>query len=317
MRWIRKRKGWIAAMAVGAVVIWLIATAATLHATKAQKVGTLFGRPVTSDRFRKAFQAVTHEAILRYGDRYREELGEAELTQRTWERLMLVAEAKRQRVRVSDQEVIDELKNLAIFQRAGQFDFPIYQRILAYTLGTTPREFEEEMRENLMIRKLLQKALPSPSVSEEEIVQAYRKEETAIRVMGLTVPSADLAREILHVVRQDPQQMDSIARQLDRSIVTTSFFKIREEAKELSLPGNVFALLFHKEPGEVDGPFRNPEGWVVAYLKEKDVPTSLNPSQEDRERLEKELISRKRLIQYLNWYEDLLKRAGRLERLAS
>jgi hypothetical protein len=207
---------------------------------------------------------------------------------------------------------VEELRGLPLFQdKEGQFDLEGYRTLVQYTLSTTPRTFEEEIRESLMIRKLLQKAISTSPVTEEEILQAFRKERTSIRICALTVPEVQLARELFHALRQDPKQLERFAQAMQASLTTTAFFKKEDQVQELSLPAQTFAALFGAEPGQVDGPFRGTEGWLVARLEEKRVDEQAQPSEEDRKRLEKELASRKQLTAYLSWYQDLLNRAGR------
>ena len=103
--------------------------------------------------------------------------------------------------------------------------------------------------------------------------------------------------------------MEGIARQMERTLIPTAFFKRGDEVGELALPGSAFTTLFRGEPGQVDGPFRGPEGWLIARLEEKQTEPAAQPTEEDRERLRKEAASRKQMAAYLTWYQDLLKRA--------
>ncbi len=315
MRWIRRQVGWIAAAAVCGFLVWMIATASTLQVTQANAVGTLFGQPVSADTFQKARSAVTHHSILRYGDKSHQTLTEELISEQAWERLMLLEEAKRRKIRVSDREVVEELRSVPLFQTSdGRFDHQGYRGVVQYTLGTTPRNFEEEMRENLTIQKLLQQVVEIPPVTEEEIAEVFRKQQTSLRITSLVLQNPGLAEEVLHASRQTPQQMEAIGSQLRQPLLTTPFFKIGEQVPELDLPGSAFAALFDKEPGEVAGPFRSSKGWLVTRLKEKRTDPTAEPSEEDRERLRTEAASRKRLAAYLAWYQDLLGRANRKPR---
>lgn len=179
MHWIRKNIYWIASILAGGLILWLVATAVSAHSVQIQPVGTLFGRPVPETDYLKALQASTHQQILAHGDQFRKEVTEKQLEQMAWERLLLLQEARRKGIRASDPEVVATLQNSPIFLNSqGQFDARGYQAIMQYTLGTTPRAFEEELREELMIHKLIEQGMgPAPTVTEEEIKTRFEEKK--------------------------------------------------------------------------------------------------------------------------------------------
>ena len=179
MNWIRKNIYWIASILTGGLILWLVATAVSAHSVQVQPVGILFGRPVPETDYLRALQAATHQAMLAYGDRFRQKVPEKQLDQQAWERLLLLQEAQRKGIRTSDQEVVAELQSSPIFRDSqGQFDTRGYQAVMQYTLGTTPRAFEEELREEIMIQKLIQQGMgPAPTVTEEEIKTRFEEKK--------------------------------------------------------------------------------------------------------------------------------------------
>ena len=112
------------------------------------------------------------EGMLRYGDRYRQFLPDQVLQNQAWERLILLHEAKKQRIRVSDREVVERVQQL--FGGAEGFRPEIYKQIVQGNMGITPRAFEEQQRESLMIAKLIEQALGAePEVTETEILALH------------------------------------------------------------------------------------------------------------------------------------------------
>lgn len=71
-----------------------------------------------------------------------------------WDRLIMVREAKKSRIKVADAEVINAISSHPIFNRGGRFDDKIYEYILRYNMGLSPHAFEEMIRENLAIQKM-------------------------------------------------------------------------------------------------------------------------------------------------------------------
>ena len=310
MHWIRKQIFWLAGLVVGGFLLWQIATAVTLRATQTVSAGMLFGRGVPAQEFLKSQQAAVHQAILRYGEQYRKSVSEEDLNQNAWERLIFLTEAKRKGLRASDREVIEEIQRSPIFQdRQGRFDQAGYQGIMQYGLGTTARTFEEEIREELTIRKLIDQVIGNPSASEQEILTEFRKKEESIQADLLLLPVEPIAREIAEACRQSPDQLEGICKQLDLKLKTPDFFKRSTSLTDLGATGALFSSLFEAQPGESAGPFKTPKGWIVARLKAKK-PADEKQLASQKEAIQKEVQSRKKLQSYLTWYEELLKRAN-------
>ncbi len=309
MGWIRKRAAWIAGAAAAGMILWLISSAVSLQSTRPGTAGLIFGRPVTVEDFMMAAKAVTHHAILRYGERYRSQLKPEMLETQAWERLTLLAEAKKERIKVSNQEVIEEIGRYPIFQaESGQFDQAAYQAIMRYSLGTTARVFEEETRDSLKIRKLIQKAVGESTVSDLELKTSYRNQERAIRISFFTVPEEAQAQEAFKILSENPDQLDQVAKELDQKVVASDLFKRTSVIEELGVAGGTLQPLFGLEPGTVAAPIQSKEEWIVARLEEK-VEASEEGFEPAKDALRENLLNQKKIRAYLAWYQDLIKRA--------
>ncbi len=133
--------------------------------------GTLFGKRVAWERF------ATHQTWLR--QKWQEQLSQVPsqlveplLERQTWERLMLLEEAKRRRLRVDDQELVARLRQFPEFQEQGRFVADRYHRLLR-AVGTSPQVFESLLRDDLLITKLVNAVKASVSVTEDEVRAAY------------------------------------------------------------------------------------------------------------------------------------------------
>ena len=310
MDWIRKRIYWIAGILVGGMILWLITSAVTLQSVQKEgTAGTLFGRSVSEADYLRSLQAVTHQAILTYGDRLRQSVTEKELEAQAWERLSFTQEAKRKGIRVTDQEVIQTIQEIPLFKNnGGQFDSQGYNVVMQYTLGTTPRLFEEEVRENLLIQKLIQQVIGKPTASEKEIRERFQEREGAIQVEFASFPDPLVAREVADACHALPRQLEKAAAQAGSKVETTPYFKRTDKVENLDSSAAVFGQMTELQPGETAGPFKAGTGWVVARLKGR------NPPEEKdfagiRADLEKEIISQKRFHNYLVWYQELTQRA--------
>jgi hypothetical protein len=284
-------------------------------------VGILFGRRVPIQTYLKAQQAVFHQAILIYGDRYRQQLTDEELDSQTWDWLTFLSEANRKGIRVPDEEVVKELRQLPLFQTEGRFDPAAYQQIIQY-LGITRRTFEEEFRQSLMIKRMMEQVTEGITVSDEELREGFHQREDTIQVSFLRVPNEGLAREIFESARQEPDRLEKAAKQLKRKVTRTDYFKRSGKIQGSDLEPTYFSPAFSLKPKEVTGPLPLPapagqkgqagapdENWLVVRLEDR------RPADEEelvpmRETLEKELLAQKRFRVTIDWYQDLFKRAN-------
>lgn len=309
MKWIRKRLPWVAATMVAGFVLWLVSTVISSRANNAVAAGVLFGRQVPLNTFTQAYEAALHQARLTHGERFNQEVTPEKLEDEAWQWLTLVKEAERQKIQVSDREVVGEIASMPLFQREGQFDERDYPSLVQYLMGTSPRTFEEETRQRLMIRKLIDKTTGNVAVNPEELKQFFQEREESIQVRYVPFPSEPLAREVADAAAIDPAQMPRAVKQLKLSIETSDFVKRSDPVADLGTAGNLFEPAFRLEPGQVAGPFASPKGWLLVECQAKR-PADEAKFPSMKESLEKELLSQKRLITMIGWYQDLTRRAS-------
>jgi len=138
-------------------------------------VGRILNRKVSIMDYREALDAVKNLAVLQYGDNFAQVRNSLDYDGQTWERLTLLAEAKKRRIRVSDKEVIDFIKSYSFFHKDGRFNQDLYKEILRYLFDTQARAFEEQARGNLIIAELYDRVTDGITVSDEEVRDEYKK----------------------------------------------------------------------------------------------------------------------------------------------
>ena len=89
---------------------------------------------------------------------------------------LLLQEAEKQNLRISDTELISYIKGLPVFQSDKKFSEKTYRNYLQFQ-HMTPGEFEDNQRENLVLSKLEKLFSASSKVSQSEIREAYKNEE--------------------------------------------------------------------------------------------------------------------------------------------
>ncbi len=134
--------------------------------------GYIDSKRVSFNALYESMAAVRSQAVLNYWndrERVRDIINDNALVANlAWERLIMLSEAKKDKIAVTDPEVADYLKGHPIFSRNGVFDNKLYQYILQYNVGLSPRSFEEIVRDNLKIVKLEALALKDPEIKRDE-----------------------------------------------------------------------------------------------------------------------------------------------------
>ena len=138
--------------------------------------GIIFGRKVPIEEFRKLRLACLNEALLRFGENYRQLLPYINLNNQAWTRLILLEHARKLNIKASDQEVFQAITANPLFFKDGKFNQDTYDRIVRYFFNSQPREFEEQTRDGLSIRKLYEQTTKDVTVNDEELLNAYKQE---------------------------------------------------------------------------------------------------------------------------------------------
>ncbi len=161
--------------------------------------GKIGKRAVSLLEYRDAYLAVKNLAIIQLGipEEKLDEVGSyIDLNSQAWERLVLLDEAKREHLRVTDKEVVAQIESYPFFQRNGVFNEGIYNQILQYVLRTKPRNFEEQTRQNLMIRKLYENATSGIKLTDKEIKDEYRKNSEELTLEYIGASPAEFAKAV-------------------------------------------------------------------------------------------------------------------------
>ncbi|MBI3319792.1 MAG: SurA N-terminal domain-containing protein [Candidatus Omnitrophica bacterium] len=161
--------------------------------------GVIFGRQIPWEVFQQEYRLI-HRHLEEQAGRIPANL-EPFVRQQTWDRLILQAEARR-RVRVSDQDVARHLHRQPLFQRDGWFSKDLYFQVVR-GLGLSPQAFEDRIRDDLRIQKLLDSVTAPVTVSEEELRTAYAKEYERVRAVLSLVETTAFDQEAARGLTKD------------------------------------------------------------------------------------------------------------------
>lgn len=150
------------------------------------------GEVVPTDRLRQEYQQKLAELSRAYPDEIPKDTKKAaqdSLIDLAVNTALLAQRVKALRYSVSDQEVIDSVKNYPAFQVDGQFNKDAYYALLK-TRGYTPEKFEGEQRAMLRTRALESALMISAFVTPDEVKQAVALQGETREVGVVTFPVA-------------------------------------------------------------------------------------------------------------------------------
>ena len=130
-----------------------------------------------------------------YGERFTEEMAKKlKLKERAVQdlvnRILLLQEARRLGLKVTDEEVEASIHSIPAFQKDGLFDKATYERALQRA-RLVPKNFEANQKESLLINKLQGLILTSVKVSDQETLEAYRQGFEKINLDMISLNPAD------------------------------------------------------------------------------------------------------------------------------
>lgn len=162
----------------------------------ADYAGTIFGKKVSAEEFSNAYQAVYIQALIRFGDKFNEISRFLNLEAETWDRLILLREAGKRKIKASNEEVVHAIEQYAFFQRDGRFDPLLYNDILRYAFRVSARDFEEGIRDNLKFITLFQQITAPVAVTGQEVLEAFRRENEKIQVSYILVTPGQFQKDV-------------------------------------------------------------------------------------------------------------------------
>ncbi|HEX9079448.1 MAG TPA: SurA N-terminal domain-containing protein [Desulfuromonadaceae bacterium] len=108
---------------------------------------------------------------------------------------LVLKEARSMGIKVSDDEVAKSIEAIPSFQKDGRFDFNLYQQLLKNN-RITPKDFEEEQKDELLLQKARQSVKDKVTVSDDEALAQYKKENDKIDLEYVSYAPSDVIGEV-------------------------------------------------------------------------------------------------------------------------
>lgn len=207
----RRHKNWLKwslALVVLTFVLFYIpdflaGTTGAAPTTLNEVVASVEGHEVTAGEFRRRYQIQLQAYQGAYGDqlndRMLQQLGiDRQILQGLVDEKAAVAEAERQGIAISDEEVAHQILAIPGFQENGVF---IGQNRYAQVLRAqrpplTPADYERELRNGMMIDRLRTAVAGWLTVPDAELEREYRRRNEKVKLQVVSVPSVSFRDKV-------------------------------------------------------------------------------------------------------------------------
>ncbi len=221
-------------------------------------------------------------------------------------RKLLLQVAREKNITVTDDEINKEIDSIK--QLMGEKNFS--DSLKKWNLSLD--KYRSQLKETLMIRKLLAKLVPDDSIKEEDMKKYFKNRPTPymqpeqVMVKLVQTGTEEEARALLDEMKKDGIDFDKFTEKLKREKravvsnygwVQPGFFsgEIKDALKEL-------------KPGQVGGPYKGRDGYYILKVKERQ-PEKVLSYEEARDQIKKELILQKRQATMAHMIEERKKKA--------
>ena len=184
LRYLRENTGnWIIKMFLAIIVVVFVFLGVGSFGSKRNNVvATVNDEPITIKEFQNAYKAMINQLQARFGKSLNDDLIEAlNVKQQALDALieekLVLAEADRLEIQISDQELQNFLMSVKAFQKDGQFDITLYKRVLGQN-SLNPEIFEAMQIDQMRQQKVKNLIAGTVTVSDVEARQFYLFQNT-------------------------------------------------------------------------------------------------------------------------------------------
>jgi len=196
-------QGWIAKVILGAIILsfalWGVGDYFT--GNKVEVVAEVDGEIIHKAAFLDTYKRQLNSYQSMLGDQLTKELAEQlgvknETLQTMVNRRLMLAEADALGLVVPDEAVLGTVQSNPAFQDAKNFSTTRYQGLVRQMGFASPRDYENYLRQSIMIDTLQKAVIGSVSVSDEEVLKRFKAKFEKRVLTALVVNPADLKAKV-------------------------------------------------------------------------------------------------------------------------
>jgi len=283
--------------------------------------GKIFNKKVSFPEYQASLNAAKNQAIMQFGDNFYKVKKYLNLNQQAWERLILGFEAKKRDLNVSNQELVTQIRQIGFFQKDNKFNQKLYETTINYVFRTTPRDFEEQMRDSLMIAKLYEQVIQDVNVTEQEILKAYKQEFEKVKVSFLSFPQSakqeaeQTLRNIQQILEKKPNSnFKDIAKSLKLKVNQTPAFDRNDSLAEVGNSPEFISAAFDLKTGQISPVIEAGENFYILWLDEI-IPIDEEKFAAEKTQFREWLLALKQKQRFVEFFLDLKKKANLVDNI--
>lgn len=201
LNFLRKRAtSWIIKLAFFLIiVVFIFWGVGTIREREQTIIGEVNGKKISIVEFQNAFNIVAenYKAIL--GDKFDYKMFSEQIKKTAWDMLVdqmiLIKTAEDLRIKVSPEEVIQEIEKNEAFKENGVFKRERYLEVLRYN-KIMPSQYESQIEKNLLLKKVRTFLKNAVTASDEEIKNWYILKNRKIKAGYVALDYKDFIKEV-------------------------------------------------------------------------------------------------------------------------
>ncbi len=177
IEWMRKHMVWMMWIIVGLITVTFLFFGIYPSADRGRAVAKVGDYVITTEEVNRVYQNLYENYRDLLKDKLNESVEKSLRNQALQELIvnrLLIEEAMRVGLRVSDEELQAVIMKMPAFSRDGRFDKRVYEQILN-RINMTPAKFEASQREFLLRQKVEHLVKDSVAVEDAELRAAYQQ----------------------------------------------------------------------------------------------------------------------------------------------
>lgn len=178
---------WMIKIILGAiVVVFVFWGVGSFRDRKANVIASVNGEAVTLEEYRSSYNTLLDQMRRQFGDNLNAELLQMmnldrQALEQLIEKRLLMQAVEDLQLRVTDEEVIQDIQRMSAFHTNGIFDSRLYTTVLNFN-RLTPEGFEAAQKERMLIEKLRNYLVNDIKVSENELREYYDWKNTTVAI---------------------------------------------------------------------------------------------------------------------------------------
>ena len=176
-------------------IIWGFSSSLKSPSQQSHRYPKIFNQNIDPEQYLEAVQAIETQLRIQLGENFLQYQKLFDLNNMALQRLVMLYEANKRKIKISDKELVDYIQKDPSFYRKGVFDENLYEQVIKYSLHLQTRSFEEMTRQNLKISKLVQDVTKDLKLSDAQIKEAYNRENEQMSVHYISSIPADFYQD--------------------------------------------------------------------------------------------------------------------------